>query len=146
MTKLTTNFDLYPEFESLMDDFISTEMNDVKRKNHSPEYSTLPKVNIYENDQEFRIELAVPGMTKDSFKIELDKNVLTISSDLRTNQEGKNYLRKEFSYGSFQRAFTLPETADFEKIGAGYLNGILSLVIPKLNANKTEARKSIRIN
>ena len=146
MTILKTNIDLYPELESLMDDFISTEMNDVKRKNHSPEDSTLPKVNIYENDQAFRIDLAAPGLNKDHFKIELDKDVLTISSDFRTSEEGKNYLRKEFAYGSFRRAFTLPDTADFEKIGARYINGILSLEIPKMNVRKPEPRKSIKIS
>lgn len=145
MTILKTNFGLYPELESLMDDFYSTEMNDWKRKNHSSDDATLPKVNIFENEKEFRIELAAPGMTRSNFKIELDKDVLSVSSDFNATDD-RQYLKKEFSYESFQRAFSLPDTVDTEKIGASYENGILFITIPKMKARQHEPRKSISVS
>lgn len=97
----------------------------------------LPAVNIKENEKDFELELSVPGRKKEDFNIEIDKDVLTISSEIRTvgDKAEENYTRKEFALNSFKRSFTLPETVNTEKIEANYANGILSFVIPK----KTEA-------
>jgi len=95
--------------------------------------STRPAVNIAETDQEYRIELAAPGLEKKDFKIDLHKNVLTISSEKEVSNEenNENFMRREFSYSSFKRSFTLPETVNAEKIKAEQSNGILTVHIPK---------------
>ena len=95
--------------------------------------STRPAVNIAETEQEYRVELAAPGLSKKDFKIDLNKNVLIISSEKEeVNEENKeNFMRKEFSYNSFKRSFTLPETVNAEKIKAEHDNGILTVHIPK---------------
>ncbi len=95
--------------------------------------STRPAVNIAETEQEYRVELAAPGLEKKDFKIDLHKNVLTISSEkeLRNEENNENFMRREFSYNSFKRSFTLPETVNAEKIKAEQANGILTVHIPK---------------
>jgi len=95
--------------------------------------STRPAVNIAETDQEYRVELAAPGLEKKDFKIDLHKNVLTITSEkeVRSEENNENFMRKEFSYNSFRRSFTLPETVNADKIKAEQANGILTVHIPK---------------
>jgi len=107
----------------------------------------IPAVNIKENDSDFLIELSVPGFQKDDFNIELDNDVLTISSDLKKvneNKEGK-FTRKEFSHTSFKRAFTLPKTVDGGKINAQYESGILKLVVPKKEEALPKPKRLIEI-
>ncbi|MBL7729218.1 MAG: Hsp20/alpha crystallin family protein, partial [Dinghuibacter sp.] len=100
---------------------------------------TVPAVNIAENHNNYEVSLAVPGMKKDDFKIDVEGNMLTISSEKEESKEEKEkeYSRKEYSYASFSRSFTIPEMADSAKIEARYENGVLHLVIPK----KEEAKK-----
>ncbi|MFS4494581.1 Hsp20/alpha crystallin family protein [Maribacter sp. 2308TA10-17] len=95
--------------------------------------SYLPAVNIKDNETEFELELSVPGRKKEDFNIEIDKDVLTVSAEVKTDEEKKteNYSRREFTFSSFKRSFTLPDTVDSEKIEANYENGILSFVLPK---------------
>jgi len=95
--------------------------------------STRPAVNIAESDHEYRVELAAPGLEKKDFKIDLHKNVLTISSEKEVTSEenGESFMRKEFSYNAFKRSFTLPDTVNAEKIKAEQTNGILTVHIPK---------------
>lgn len=93
----------------------------------------VPAVNIKENDKDFELELSVPGRSKEDFNIEVDDNVLTVSSEVKTENEVSedNYTRREFGYASFKRAFTLPETIDEGKINASYEDGILKFTLPK---------------
>ena len=93
----------------------------------------VPAVNIKENEKDFELELAVPGWKKEDFQIEINENVLTISTESKTeeNVEKENYTRREFAYASFKRAFTLPETIDEDNIKANYDNGILKFILPK---------------
>ncbi|AWX43425.1 Small heat shock protein C2 [Flagellimonas maritima] len=93
----------------------------------------VPSVNIKDKSKGFELELAVPGFNKEDFQIEVDNDVLTISSEVKSeNEETKeNYTRKEFFHASFKRAFSLPETVDGTKIDASYENGILRLTLPK---------------
>jgi HSP20 family protein len=102
-----------------------------------------PAVNIAENDNAFNIELAVPGLKKEDFKINLDKNVLTIAAEKKSenNTETKKYSKREYSYNSFVRSFTLPETADYTKIEADYTDGILNLTIAKKEEAKFQSRE-----
>lgn len=99
------------------------------------QYST-PAANIAENEVNFTIEIAAPGLQKEDFKIEVKNSKLTVSAESKTQEEGKKYSRKEFAYGSFKRNFTLPETVDSENISAKYADGILYVVIPKLEKEK----------
>jgi HSP20 family protein len=103
--------------------------------------SSLPKVNIKETAEAFEVEMAAPGMDKKDFKIELDGNMLSISSEKQNEQqqkEGETYSRREFSYQSFYRTFHLPkDVVDANGIKAKYENGLLCLTIPK----KEEARQ-----
>lgn len=103
----------------------------------------VPAVNIAENDNEFQIELAVPGLKKEDFKINLDKNVLSISAEKKTenNQETKKYSKREYSYNSFVRSFTLPDSADYAKIEADYADGILKLTVAKREEAKFQSRE-----
>ena len=95
--------------------------------------SSVPPVNIKENEKDYELELAVPGRKKEDFNIEIDNNVLTVSSEIRTDNEvtEENFTRREFGYSSFKRAFTLPETIDEDKIKADYSDGLLRFTLPK---------------
>ncbi|NCA77445.1 MAG: Hsp20/alpha crystallin family protein [Alphaproteobacteria bacterium] len=106
-----------------------------------------PAANIIEKADAFQLDLAAPGMKKDDFRINLENNILTISAEFEDEkrEEGKNYSRKEFYYGSFSRAFTLPKTIDLDKIKAEYESGILSITLPKKEEAKMEMKKEIRI-
>lgn len=92
-----------------------------------------PAVNIMENEKNFILELVIPGRKKEDFKIEVDKDILTISADRKSEKEEEkgSYTRKEFSYTSFKRAFTLSEMIDLNNIDAQYTDGILSVALPK---------------
>ena len=87
-------------------------------------------------------------MKKDDFKIALDNNILTVSTEMEDErrEEGKNYTRKEFYYGSFTRSFTLPKIIDLEKIKAEYEQGILKIMLPKKEEAKLEMKKEIKIS
>lgn len=102
-----------------------------------------PAVNIAETENEFHIELAVPGLKKEDFKISLDKNVLSVSAEKKSEnvEEGKKYSKREYSYSSFVRSFTLPETADHGKIVAEYTDGILKLNVAKKEEAKFQTRE-----
>ena len=110
--------------------------------------STDPSANIIENETSFALELAAPGLKKDDFKISLENNVLTISAEMNDEkrEEGKNYTRREYYYGSFSRSFTLPRTIDLEKIQADYEYGILKVALPKKEEAKVSLKKEIRIS
>lgn len=101
--------------------------------------SFMPAVNITEKKDEFLVSLAVPGMKRDDFKIDVEGNLLTISCEKEENKEEKDvrYTRKEYSYTSFERSFTLPDEVSKEKIEARYEDGLLKLFLPK----KEEAKK-----
>ena len=91
-----------------------------------------PKTNIIEKEDAYILELASPGMKKEDFSINLENNTLTIAAEIEeSKQEELNYTRREFAYGGFNRAFTIPKTVDTEKIKADYVEGILLLELPK---------------
>lgn len=100
---------------------------------------TVPAVNIKEDKDAFNVSLAVPGMKKDDFNIDVEGNMITISSEKEEKKEEKEgkFTRKEFNYSSFKRSFTLSEDVNKDKIEAKYEDGILKLVLPK----KEEAKK-----
>ena len=92
--------------------------------------------------------MAAPGLQKKDFRIDLANDVLTISSEKKVENEtkkGQQFTRREFSYQSFSRSFTLPNTVDSEKISATYENGILRVLIPKKEEAKTKPARTIEI-
>ena len=132
-----------PFFPSLIDDFINTDWN-LKVPSFS---STVPAVNIKELDSQFEIELAVPGMKKDDFEIEVEDGVLSISStqeEEQVNEKGK-FTRREFGYSSFRRSFTLPDSVDPTKIDATYKEGVLLVLLPKHKEAQPQPKKLIKI-
>lgn len=109
--------------------------------------STLPSVNVVENNEQFTIEVAAPGMEKKDFKVDLNHNVLTISAEKEVEKEEKNkkFTRREFNYASFKRSFTLPNSVKEDGINASYKDGILNIAIPKKEEAKAKAPKQIEI-
>lgn len=105
--------------------------------------SRVPAVNISETDNDFQVELAVPGLKKEDFKINVDKNVLSVSAEKKDGQteEDKKYSKREYSYTSFVRSFTLPDTIDHANISAAYHDGILKLSVAKKEDAKVQARE-----
>jgi HSP20 family protein len=104
--------------------------------------SRVPAVNIAENENEFHIELAAPGLKKEDFKINLDKNVLSVSADKKVeNVEGTKFSKREYNYTSFTRSFTLPESVDHSKIDAEYTDGVLTLTVAKREEAKFQSRE-----
>ena len=112
----------------------------------------LPAVNIKESDTEYHLELAVPGRKKEDFSIEVDNEVLVISTETKNEvgSEGKNenvkYTRREFSFSAFKRTFTLPETINTDKIEASYEDGILSFRLPKKEEALPKAKRMIELS
>ncbi|MEM6515682.1 MAG: Hsp20/alpha crystallin family protein [Bacteroidota bacterium] len=109
---------------------------------------TLPAVNIKENADSFILELAIPGMKKSDFDIDVDNKVLSISSEVKTEDktEDENYTRREFGYSSFKRTFTLPETVNSDNVSASYVDGILEITLPKREEAKEKPTRRIEIS
>ena len=109
---------------------------------------TMPSVNITENANHYNVSLAAPGLKKDDFKIDVDGNMLTISSEKEKKKEEKDerVTRKEYSYSSFSRSFTLPEDVKQDAIDAKYEDGVLNIRLPrKENGKKAAASKRIAV-
>ena len=135
-------------FPTLFDRFFENDLFDWSNRNYSSTNTTLPSVNIKETNDDFEVEVAAPGFSKTDFKIELNHDVLTVSSDKEVKNEtkdGQQFTRREFSYQSFSRSFTLPNSADSDKIKALYENGILKIVIPKKEEAKPKPARQIAI-
>ena len=132
-----------PFFPSLIDDFINNDWN-VKVPSLS---SRMPAANIKELDSQFEIELAIPGKEKDDFEIDLDDGILSISSKQEDKKldEKENFTRREFSYNSFRRSFSLPDSVDHTKIDANYKCGVLKVLLPKYKEAQPQPKKLIKI-
>ena len=108
--------------------------------NKSENRMTIP-VNVKETEKSYRLEVVAPGFDKNDFKIELDKDLLTISAEKKDEvmEENQQFLRREYSHGTFKRSFTLDEKIDATKIDATYINGVLVLNLPKKETVKAPA-------
>lgn len=139
----------FPAIPQIFDDFLSRDLFDWGTRHQSSTNTTLPSVNIIENNDNFVVEMAAPGMEKKDFEIELDNETLTISSQKEVRnelKEGDRYTRREFSYQSFRRSFLLPKSVvDVSKIKAKYENGILRVMIPKREEAKATPPRKINI-
>ena len=146
LTRTKTDSNL-PLLSSWIDEFFNRDLPSAFSQNFNSGMS-LPKVNIRETADEYFVEMAVPGMKKSDFKIELNNQNLLISTEKQEQNEesGDNYTRREFGYSSFQRSFSLPESVDDEKIKASYNDGILNVHLPKREEAKQKPPKSIEIS
>lgn len=133
---LSRNFSFPSLFNDSLDRFWSDD-----------EANWIPSVNIKERAEDYKIDLAVPGMDKKDFKVEVEHNVLTISGERKEEklEENEKLTRREFHFGSFKRSFTLPESANSENIQATYNNGILSVTITKKEELKQKGKKEISV-
>lgn len=146
MTLVKWNNEARPAFPNLMENFFGKDIFDLIGNNGN--LGSLPGVNVIENKDEFRIEVAAPGMKKDHFNVNVDKNMLIISAEVenKAENESESYTRREFSYNSFRRSFALPDSANTDKIKAKYIDGILNIVVPKKEEAKEKPAKRIDIS
>ena len=147
MTLIKRSNGLFPSVPSFFDDFLTKDVFDWSNANRSYG-SSLPAVNIKEDSDNFEVEVAVPGLKKDDFNIELENDVLTISSEKERKTESKEdkYVRREFQYSSFKRTFSLPENVvNGDMVEANYTNGVLHILLPKKEEVKPKPAKTIQI-
>lgn len=132
-----------------LDNFLSEFLTDFEKSFRRPANTGLfknrPAVNILETDENFQIELAVPGLAKENIQIDVDKEVLKVSAKKITGKEEKKYTLREFNLAEFERTFTLPETVDNQAISAKFENGILVLTLAKKEEAKPIPPRTIAI-
>ena len=148
MTLIRRTNPLWPSLNTFFDDFLTKDYFDNRWTNFSNTGTTIPSVNIVETQEDFQVEMAAPGMSKNDFNVELDNDTLTISSvkeDTKEEQD-RTYSRREFSYQAFSRSFYLPNTVEAEKIKAKYQDGVLRLLIPKKEEAKTKPVRQISVS
>lgn len=126
---------------SVFDDFFAPWSDWLDTGFFGRKFPSVPAANISETENEYTVSMAVPGYKKDDFNVELEGNVLTVSTEKEESKEEKekHFTRKEYSSTSFSRSFYLPAAVDQAKIGATYTEGVLRLALPK----KEEARKAV---
>ncbi len=121
----------------------------MERNSESSPGMQVPAVNVKENEDGYTLELAAPGMNKEDFRVEVHNNQLTLSSEKQVQTEsgeGTSYSRREFGFQAFTRSFRLPEQVAQDKIEAKYVNGILSVQIPKKEEAKPKPVRSIVVS
>ena len=137
----------FPEFPAFFDDFFGRDLFESSTSNWTR--GTLPAINIKEEDNQYSIELAAPGLNKEDFQIELENDLLKISAEIKEEQKedkAEHYTRREFRYTSFSRSFTLPkDKVDADQISANYANGILQIAVPKKAEAAAQAGRLIEI-
>lgn len=135
---------IFDPFDSIFNDFFEGEMLP-RRTSRS---ANVPSANIKETETGFEVELAVPGMKKEDFDIEVNEDLLSIRAEQKseTTDENEKFTKREFNYSSFVRSFRLPENVEADKIKAGYKEGILHLEIPKTKVDENPKLRKIAIN
>jgi len=147
MTLIKRSNSLFPSVPSFFDDFFTRDLFDWSNTNNAYG-SSLPAVNIKEDENNFEVEVAVPGLKREDFKIEIENDVLTVSSEKESSNESEeeNYKRREFRYSSFKRTFSLPESkVDADKVKANYVDGVLQINLPKKEEAKPKPVRTIKI-
>lgn len=144
------NSNLLNSFPAQFDDFLNRDIFNWGLANFSDTNTTIPAVNIKETSDSYEVEVAAPGMSKNDFKVQLEGNSLTISSE-KTNKSSENdearYWNREFSYQSFSRTFNLQkDVLDIDRIEARYVDGVLQLLIPKMEHAKQKQPRLIEIS
>jgi HSP20 family protein len=150
MTLARLSNDWSPSFPSFLDRFFEGDLMDWNTWNFAGTDSTLPAVNVKEREDEYQIEVAALGLEKGDFKLNYDNGRLTISSEKKDEKQEKNggkITRREFSYQSFQRSFSIPDdVVNADKISARYSDGILHVTLPKREETKSKTAKEIKIS
>lgn len=127
----------------------SNWIEDFFNENNFPKWtgSRVPAVNIRETDKSFVLEVAAPGFDKGDFNVNVENDLLTISAKKETKkeEEEKGYTRREFSYSSFSRSFTLPDSVNADNIKGTYNNGILTVELPK-KPEATKVKKTVKVS
>ncbi|MCF6295347.1 MAG: Hsp20/alpha crystallin family protein [Flavobacteriaceae bacterium] len=143
---IDSNFNTLPSLPSWFDDILGRSFGTEFMSNFNTGL-TLPSVNVKDTANEFIVEMAVPGLNKSDFDINIDNNVLSIAaeSEIENNTESENYTRREFGYSSFKRTFAIPDSVNTERISASYKEGILKVLLPKHDEAKKKPIKSIKI-
>lgn len=140
LTQRPNNFDL---FDDMFDGFF--------RRPDYDRFGTrglVPSVNVSESLEDYQLDVAAPGLNKEDFDVNIDKDMLTVSREQKQEDEKKeeNLTRREFSYSSFSRSFRLPEDVDRDNISAKYEDGVLKLTLPKIGEDDRKTTKKIEIS
>lgn len=144
LTKWKRNNGLRPPFESFLDNFWGQDFFGSMATG-----TTVPAVNIKETEASYEVAVASPGLKKEDFHIDVDHNVLTISAETKEEKEekdGEKVTRREFSFSSFKRSFSIPDNVLVDEIKANYQDGILSLSLPKKEKTEPNNKKRISIS
>ncbi len=143
-TIVKSNNNQYSELPSIFDDF--GLLRNLFQSGISKPVNSLPSVNVKETEAAYELEVAAPGLSKEDFEVDIDGHRLTISAqkEIKTEEKDEQYTRKEFNFSTFRRSFHLPErTVAIDKITAKYVDGVLQLYIPKVEAANTNKRISV---
>ncbi|HSP12932.1 MAG TPA: Hsp20/alpha crystallin family protein [Salegentibacter sp.] len=136
-----------PFFSELMD---SRKLNNLNRIFNGEDFDFSPAVNIKDQEKNYEIELAAPGLEKNDFKITMEDGILTISAEKEEKSEEKKegFVKKEFSYNSFTRSMSLPDSIDEDKdVKASYKDGILKMTLQKKeDVQASKKQKTIKIS
>ncbi|PTM08971.1 MAG: heat-shock protein [Bacteroidetes bacterium] len=141
-------FNMLPTFPSWIDDVINKNFGTEFMSNFNTGI-TLPAVNLIDTANDYIVEMAVPGLKKSDFDINIDNKLLSISAEIKSEYEdveNENYTRREFGYSSFKRTFALPDSVETDKISAKYDDGILKVNLPKREEAKKKPLKSIKVS
>jgi HSP20 family protein len=136
-----------PELESMFGDFF--DFNEFFPFKGITTFKSVPSVNVIENGKELKLEVAAPGLSRNDFKIEINRGILTISAEKKDEQleENDRYTRREFNYSSFSRSFSLPEYILEDQVQAKFDDGVLKVTLPiKEELKKKESKKEIQID
>jgi len=130
-------------FNNVMDTFFSGFPSVFRDDFATPQYKQTAPVNVKETENNYQLELVAPGFEKESFKVDLNKNLLTISAEVKSETEGntEKHVRREYKFQSFKRSFTIDEKIDAENIDAKYVNGVLIVTLPKKAEIKAAAKQ-----
>ncbi len=125
LTKQNGTDVMFPSFSNLLEEFMADALPATQL------HKSVPAVNIQETENEFLLEVAAPGLSKEHFNLHIEQKRLTISASAEENRAKGKYARREFNYTSFRRVFALPDFVNTEHIHATYENGLLKIVVPK---------------
>lgn len=130
---------MFPSINNVLDNIFRTDYSYGENS---------PAVNVSENETEFQIEYLIPGFKKEDIKVALDKNILTVSGETKSEEreETKKHIRKEFSHSTFKRSFTIPENIDVDSLKAKHENGVLHITLPKIKEVTKSNTKEITIS
>jgi HSP20 family protein len=128
-----------PTFSSMVENFFGRDFDSIL--DSAWKGTVIPAVNISQTKDAYKVEVAVPGMKREDFKVEVENDVMTISAESQEEKEdkGKKYTRREYSYNAFSRSFVLPEGVKSDDLKATYKDGVLSIALPKTEVDKKRA-------